>query len=122
MALLAQVGRLSNDVIAPVFYGGDKGSPFLIGDKLHVVAYGHRVGTAYSFQSEIALYLAFDKLAIIGLDGVPASCVFDDKSFHLPILDGHDFLLLIGNESIQLLDVLVVQLLQVVFGILLKVF
>ena len=122
MALLTQIGRFADNVVATVFYGRNKGGSLLIGNKLHMVAHSHSVGAAYSLQTEIALYLAFNKLAIVSLDGVPASSIFDDKSFHPTTLDGHDFLLLVAHESFQLLDVLVVQLLQVVLSILLEVF
>ena len=35
---------------------------------------------------EIALYLAFNKLAIVSLDGVPAACILNNESSHYHLL------------------------------------
>jgi len=78
MALLAQVWRLTDDVVAPVLYRGDEGSALLVGDQFHAVAHSHGIGAADALQSEVSLDFAFDKLAIVGLDGVPASCILND--------------------------------------------
>jgi hypothetical protein len=50
------------------------------------VAYGHRVGTTYAFESEVALDAAVDEAPLIGLHDVLAAGVFDYKSKHYTVM------------------------------------
>ena len=84
-----------------------------------MIADGHGIGAPDATQAEVTLYFTLNKLAIVRPDGVPASCILDDETFHL---DCHDFLVLGLNQVVELLDKLVVQFLQLQFGILLVVF
>ena len=83
MRLLRQVRGAADDVVLAVLDFGDEGGAFFVLDNLHEVAHSHRIGAADAFQAEVAFYLAFDALAFVGLDEVPAACIFDDKPSHL---------------------------------------
>ena len=82
MALLRKVLRLAYDVILSIVNGRDKGGSLSINHDINPVAHSHGVGTAYAFQPEIALYLTFYHLPVIGLDGVPRAGVLDDNPVH----------------------------------------
>ena len=75
MTLLREIRRLADDVVAAVLNLCDKSSTFLISNNTNPVAYSHRVCATYTFQAEIALYLAVYQLSVIGLYGVPAAGV-----------------------------------------------
>ena len=81
MALLRQVYAFADDVVAAIVNFRNPVA-FTHGD---VVAYGHRVRGAYSFDAEIALYLTIKELAIVREDGVPATSILNDESFQLSI-------------------------------------
>ena len=86
VALLGEVLRLAHDVVAPVLDGGDECRSLLIERYLDPVAHCHRIGAAYALETEIALNLAFDRLAIVGAHGVPAAGVLDDESLHYTVI------------------------------------
>ena len=76
MTLLGEIRRLSDDLVAAVGYLSDKCSALVVGHKSYMVTHSHGVGAADALEAEVALYLTIDKLAtVVGLDGVPASCI-----------------------------------------------
>ena len=75
MALLAEVLRLAYDIVAAVVNGGDECRSFLIAHYVYDVAHSHRIGAAYAFQAEVALYLAVYVETFISTYGVPAACI-----------------------------------------------
>ena len=77
VALLAQVLRLTDDVVVTVLDGVDKGCALLVTNDLHTVAHSHRIGAAYALEAEVALYLAVHNGAVVGLHRVPAACVLN---------------------------------------------
>ena len=77
MALLGEVDTFADDVVATIF---DFRYPTAV-THTDAVAYCHRIGGAYSFDTEIALHLTIKELAIVRQNGVPASCILNDKSF-----------------------------------------
>ena len=81
VALLGEIDALADDVVTAVV---DVDDPTFVIDR-HTVADGHRVRAPYAFDTEITLYLTIKKLAIVRKDGVPASSVLNDKSFHVAI-------------------------------------
>ena len=110
MALLGEIDALADDVVAAVVDVDDP--PFVI-DR-DSVANGHGIRAPYAFDTEVALDLTIKELAIVGEDGVPATCIFYDKTVQTENckLNSHDFLVLGGNELVDFLDVLIVNLLQ----------
>ena len=90
----------------------------MVGDNLNTITHSNRVGATDTLQAKVALHLTIKKLVIVCEDGVPAACVLNDESLHL---DRHDLLVLGLDKGVELLDPLVVQLLQLVLGILLVV-
>ena len=86
VALLGEVLRLAHDVVASVFDGGDECRSLLIERYLDPVAHSHRIGAAYALETEIALNLAFDRLAIVSAHSVPAAGVLDDESLHYTVI------------------------------------
>lgn len=59
MRLFRQVRSLPYDVVPAGMYAGDKSSSVRSGfGSIHDVAYGHRIGGANAFDSEISFYLA----------------------------------------------------------------
>ena len=77
VALLAEVLRLAYDIVAAVVNGCDKRRSLLITHYIHDVAHSYRIGAAYAFQAEIALYLAVYIEAFVCANGVPAACILD---------------------------------------------
>ena len=75
MALLAEVLRLAYDIVAAVVNGGDECRSLLIAHDIHDVAHSHRIGAAYAFQAEVALYLAVYVETFISTYDVPAACI-----------------------------------------------
>ena len=61
MALLGEIGSLTDHIVLTVFYISNEGSGFItrrLGQgKAHTVTHSHRIGTADTFQSEITLNL-----------------------------------------------------------------
>jgi hypothetical protein len=85
VALLGEIGGFAYDVVAAVKdfrYHTHLSGIGLCGYDTHSVAHGNGVGTAYSLQAEVALYLTLEKLAVVQTDNVPASCVLDDNALH----------------------------------------
>ena len=119
MTLLAEIRRLANDIVLPVRNCRDKRSILLVYQDLDMVTHSYRIGAADAFEPKISLDLTLDNLSIIRLDGVPATCILNDKSFHA--LHCHDFLVLGSDQVINFLDVLVMCLLQFCLGIFLIV-
>jgi hypothetical protein len=150
VTLLREVLRLTDDVVLAVVDLGDKRRALIIGDQLHTVAHGNRIGAPDAAQPEVALHLTFYDPPLVGFDGVPKPVFLTttpsiyalgmssvmhpsarkgqqvitattDEATTLR-LDGHDLLLLGSQCGVNLLDKLIVNLLQVVLGILLQVF
>ena len=86
VALLGEVLRLAHNVVAPVLDGGDECRTLLIERYLDPVAHSHRIGAAYTLETEVSLNLAFDRLAIVSAHGVPAAGVLDDESLHYTVI------------------------------------
>ena len=74
MTLLGEVDALADNVVATVI---DVGNP-TFGINSHTVAYGYGIGTPDAFDTEITLDLTIKELAIVGKDGVPATCILYD--------------------------------------------
>ena len=87
MTLLTEVRWFTNDIVLAVFDRRDKCRTLLVGNKLYIIAYSHRIGAADALQSEIALDFTFYQLAIVCLDGVPAACIFNNESSHYHLLN-----------------------------------
>ena len=105
VALLREVLRLANDVVATVSDGRDEGRALLVAHYLDPVAHSDRVCAAYPFQPEVSLYLALHRSTVIRAHGVPATGILDYQSFHLY---GHYLFLLSLQQVIYFLDVLIV--------------
>ena len=76
VALLGEIDALADDVVTAVV---DVDYPTFVIDR-HPVADGHGVRAPYAFDTEITLDLTIKELAIVGEDGVPATCIFYDKT------------------------------------------
>ena len=77
MGLFRKIGRTTDNVVLPIFYFVDESSAFLIEYNLNTVAHRYRIGATDTFESEITFDFTFDKLPVIGLYLIPATCVFD---------------------------------------------
>ena len=83
MSLLGEVAVFTHDIVATVMYRANQRSLAIISmNDFHDITYGHRVGTAYTFDAEIALYLRIEKLPTVRADYVPASRIAYDCTRH----------------------------------------
>ena len=80
MTLFGEVRRLTDNIITAFINGCDECRTFLISYNLDMVTHSNGIGAADAFQSKIAFYLTLDSLSVICSDGVPTTCVFDDKT------------------------------------------
>ena len=82
VALLGEVRRLSDDVVAAVANVGDVRYLVLADFHLHPVAYGNGIGAADALEPEVALDFAVNSgLSVLSKDGVVTASIFNDKSF-----------------------------------------
>ena len=100
MALLREIRRFADDVVAAVFNLGDEDSTrrALLGCRRNgpvrrwrkrqtdAVTHSHRIGAADALQPEFSFDLAVDGIAVVGKDGIPRPCVFYDKTFHYTVM------------------------------------
>ena len=94
MTLLRQVDALADDVVAAIVDIGNPADPLLTSPrrgrgKRYTVANRHGIGTPDAFYPEVSLHLTVKQLAIVRADGVPATCILDDKSFHFSLFTFH---------------------------------
>lgn len=79
-ALLREVRSLADDVVLAFVDICDERRPLLVAYDGYEVADGDRIGAADAFEPEVAFYLTFHGRTLVGLHGVPASGVLDDKA------------------------------------------
>ena len=83
VALLRQVRRTPDDVIAARLDGCDECSSIGIQQHRHPVANSHRIGAAYALEPEIAFYFAIMRRAIVGKHHIPATRIPYYQSVHI---------------------------------------
>ena len=82
MTLLGEVDTLADDIVTAVFNLRNQSRPLIVRYYLYPIAHCHRIGTADALQTEIALNLTINQLAIVRSNGVPAACILNDESLH----------------------------------------
>jgi hypothetical protein len=85
VALLREVNTLTDDIVLAILYL--RNPAFVV--NCNTVTYGHRIRRANSLDAEIALHLTIKELAIVCEDGVPASSILNDETFHSSLFTFH---------------------------------
>ena len=134
MTLFGKIGSLTDNVVLTI---ENLRYECILLSSLNInhnpVTHSYRIGTADTLQSEITFDFAVDSLPVIRKDGVPRPCILNDQPLHTfqsppnkgdleGLLHGHNFLILGSQKVVYLLDILVVNLLQVKFSVLLVIF
>jgi hypothetical protein len=85
VALLREVDAFADDVVLAIL--NLRNPAFVV--NCDPVAYGHRIRRADSLDTEIALYLTIKELAIVRKNGVPASSILNNETFHSSLFTFH---------------------------------
>ncbi len=83
MGFFREIGRTTYNIVAPGDYLGDIGGVVGLHIEHNSVAYGHRIGGAYAFQSEFTFDFAlYGRASSMGFNQIGASCITYYGSLH----------------------------------------